>query len=192
MINALIEEFPTAVEIDGEAAPINTDFRTCIRAILAFEAPDLASMEKIAVMLELLYPEKPSNIDAAIAQGLKFLNGGESSDDDDDPGYKLYSFSKDASLIFSAFRQTHGIDLEKEDMHWWKFLALFSDLGADTAFCNLVGLRKRVKTGRATKEERALAREMGDLFDVPEIDARTLEDREKEAEFMRLIGAANE
>jgi hypothetical protein len=61
------------------------------------------------------------------------------------------------------------------------------DLGADTAFCNLVGLRKRVKSGKATKEEREVAREMGDLFDVPEPDLRTAEEKEQEAEFMRLL-----
>jgi hypothetical protein len=44
-----------------------------------------------------------------------------------------------------------------------------------------------VKTGKATKEERQAAREMGNLFEVPEIDNRSLEEKEQEAEFLRLV-----
>lgn len=138
-------------------------------------------------MLNNLYPEPIEDLNSALEMGMKFLNGGKASDEEEN-GPRLFSFEKDASLIFSAFRQTHGIDLESIGyMHWWKFLALFMDLGADTAFCNLVGLRKRVKNGTASKEEKAMARDMGDMFDVPEIDTRTLEEREREEEFMRLL-----
>lgn len=135
------------------------------------------------VMLGNLYPEQVEDVETAIRQGMKFLNGGKDGDDDED-GPRLFSFEKDADLIFAAFRQTHGIDLETTEMHWWKFLALFMDLGADTAFCNLVGLRKRVKTGKATKEEREVASEMGEIFEVPEPDNRTLAERETDDEFL--------
>jgi hypothetical protein len=114
------------------------------------------------------------------------LNG-DKTGNDDEPGLRLYSFSKDADFIFAAFRQTHGIDLQKVDLHWWEFLALFMDLGADTTFCQLVNLRKRVKTGKATKEEKQAARDMGDAFDIPEADTRTLDEKEAEAEFLKLV-----
>jgi hypothetical protein len=137
-------------------------------------------------MLSNLYPKPIEDIQAAFELGMKFLNGGKDSIDEEN-SLRLYSFEKDADLIFSAFRQTHGIDLETAEMHWWKFLALFMDLGADTAFCNLVGLRKRVKTGKATKEERETAHEMGEAFEIEEIDIRTIEEREQEVEFLRLV-----
>ena len=103
---------------------------------------------------------------------------------------RLYSFSKDAPLIYSAFRQTHGVDLEREDLHWWKFIALFMDLSGDTAFGNLINLRRRIKTGKATKEERQAAREIGDLLEVPEVDMRTIEEREAEEAFMQRVRKA--
>ena len=62
------------------------------------------------------------------------------------------------------------------------------DLGQDTTFCQLVSLRKRIKTGKANKEERQAAREMGNLIEVPDIDDRTLAEKEAEAEFLRKIG----
>jgi len=135
----------------------------------------------------------PDNLDEAVNQGVIFLNGGDifyAIDDND--SMRLYSFTKDSPLVLSAFKQTHNIDLEREDMHWWKFLALFMDLGGNTTFSNLVGLRKRVRTGKATKEEREVARELGAIMDVPDIDNRTLEEREAEIRFMtRLEKAKN-
>lgn len=144
-------------------------------------------------MLTTLFPEIPPDTERALIQALNFLNGGkDEKEDEGECSPRVYSFSKDADLIFAAFRQTHGIDLETTQMHWWKFLALFMDLGSETAFCNLVSLRKRVKTGKATKEERQVAREMGNVFDVQEIDTRSLEEKEQEAEFMRLVNSGNE
>lgn len=186
-MNILIEILPTAVEVDGVEYSINTDFRTCIRIILAFEDDELTGYEKQLIMLQNLYSRIPDNVDAAIEQALKFINGGRLDETPDTPPLRLYSFSQDAKFIFAAFRQTHGIDLETMEMHWWKFLALFADLGADTTFCNLVSLRKRLKMGKATKEEQESAREIADVINLPEPDTRTMEEREQEAEFMRLV-----
>ena len=172
MINILFEPLPTAVEIDGQDVPINTDFRACLRVILAFEDPELAPVEQQAILLANLYPKAPDNAVGAFEQALRFLNGGEEHTEDDGPALRLYSFRQDANYIFAAFRQTHGIDLESiEYLHWWKFLALFMDLGSDTTFCSLVSLRKH--------------EEMHDVLDIEE--PLSADEREQEAEFMRLI-----
>jgi len=188
-VNLLVEDLPEAVAIGGREYELRSDHRTGIRVILAFEDNELTGPEKRALLLSNLYPEIPDDQETAFALGVKFLNGGEAEveDGDGEPALRLYSFSTDAGYIYAAFRQTHGIDLERETLHWWKFLALFMDLGSETSFCHLVSLRKRIKTGKATKEERQAAREMGAAFDVPEPDTRTLEEREQEAEFLRLV-----
>lgn len=192
MTNILVEQLPTAVEIDSKEYAINSNFRDCLKVILAFEDPELTNFEKQVVMLSMMYPKMPENRQAAIDQAVKFLDGGKENSEEKEEvqeSPRVYSFAKDANFIFAAFKQTHGIDLaDTEYMHWWKFLALFMDLGQDTTFCNLVSLRNRVKTGKATKEEREAAHEMGDAFEIPEIDTRTLEEKEQEEEFMRLLG----
>jgi len=127
-------------------------------------------------MLENLYIEIPSDIQGAIEQANWFLNCGDVSRKASD-GVRLYSFEKDANFIFAAFRQTHGIDLQKEDLHWWKFIALFMDLGQDTTFCQLTALRKRVKSGKATKEEKQAARNMGDMFTIEDDKNYTREEK---------------
>lgn len=189
-MNILTDALPRSVEIEGKHYKVNYDFRACLKTIRAFEDNTLTPQEKQIVFLNNMYPVIPPHTEYALLEATKFLNGGKASNEDDDNNsFRLYSFSKDANFIFAAFRQTHGIDLETTDLHWWKFLALFMDLGADTVFCNLVSLRKRLKTGKASKEERAAAREMGDLFDVPDVDERTLDEKEMEAEFLRKVEA---
>ena len=191
-MNLLIDTLPTAVEIDGKEYEINSSFRDCLRIILAWEDPELTSYEKQMIMLQLLYPQPIENTKTAIDRAIQFLNGGKIYDGEGSDSPRLYSFAKDANLIFAAFRQTHGIDLETTEMHWWKFLALFMDLGADTAYCNLVNMRKRVKDGTATKEENKAARDMGDAFDIPESDTRSLEERAQDDEFFKLVAAAQQ
>ncbi|RJQ42811.1 MAG: hypothetical protein C4545_04030 [Anaerolineaceae bacterium] len=186
-MNILVDQLPTAIEVDGSEYPINYDFRTCLRILMAFEDQTLAQIEKQAILLKNLYVEQPKNITEAIQKGIKFLDGGEDRKDEVKNSPRIYSFQNDAQFIVAAFQQTHGIDLETAEMHWWKFMALFMDLGGETTFSNLVSLRKRVKTGKATKEERAAARELGEIFDLTEIDNRTLEEREAEDEFMKLL-----
>lgn len=185
-MNVLTDELPDAVELDGVVYDLNTDFRAALRTIMAFEDPDLTGLEKQAVMLGNLFRQPPHDMRGAIDLAVKFLNGGQDNPEDKS-GPRVYSFSKDAGLIFAAFRQTHGIDLEREEMHWWKFLALFMDLGNETAFCNMVSLRKRVKTGKASKEEKQAAREIGDAFVIEELDNRSIVEREAEQLFMRLV-----
>jgi hypothetical protein len=137
----------------------------------------------------MLFVKMPNDIQQAIEKAFLFLNGGETRESDETP-MRLYSFAKDANFIFAAFKATHNIDLTTARLHWYEFLALFMDLGSETTFCQLVSLRKRIKTGKATKDEKQAAEEMGELFDVPDIDSRTFEQKEMEAEFFRKIEQA--
>lgn len=196
-MNILVDRLPTAVCIDGVEYKINSNFRACLQIILAFEDPELTEEEKQIVLLQNLYPVLPNNIPEAIIKGIKFLDGGKDEEVNQEDGAKprLYSFSQDADFIFSAFKQTHNIDLsDTEYLHWWKFLALFMDLGQDTTFCNLISLRKRVKAGKATKEERQAANEMGKIFDLPENqdEGLTYDEREVKDEFLEQVLKAQE
>jgi hypothetical protein len=186
-MNILIDALPATVEVDGIPYKVNTDFRVGLRVMVASEDDELTQDEKAAVLIKLLYVKTPPNLEQALIAGLTFLNG-PIPPNDLESGPRTYSLTKDATLIFSAFRQTHSIDLTTADLHWWEFLALFMDLGADTAFCSLVNLRRRLATGRASKEERDMAREMGDLVEVPTPDTRSVEEREAELAFMTALG----
>ena len=168
--------------------PVDTDFRFALRTILAFEDPELTDLEKQSVMLGNLYYEVPEDVPAACVAALAFLNG-SLPDAPNEHDLRTYAFSKDAVFVFSAFRQTHGVDLSTVKMHWWVFQALFMDLGSETTFVSLVGLRNRVNNSKASKEEIELARSLGELFTVETATGpRDIEGERRVDEFFAVLG----
>ena len=190
-MNILLDDLPEAVEVNGVEYAVNSDFRTGLACILDMESSELTDEEKCILLLRRIYGETiPEDGETAIKLAVKFLDGGKEPPEEENPfadNTRLYSFEKDSALIYAAFQQTHGIDLQKVDLHWWQFLALFQDLGADTAFCNMINLRRRVNSGEATKEERQYALKLGDAFEVIDpLDALTETDNENVALFELL------
>jgi hypothetical protein len=190
-MNILLDRMPTAVEVGNREYELETDFRNCLKIMLAFEDPELTMREKQQIMLDLLYQDIPDDRLAAAEMAVRFLNFGESVDADDisdeqDRLQRVYSFDKDAKYIFSAFKQTHGIDLETvEYMHWWKFCCLFADLGECT-FTQLIDLRSRKAKGKLTKEEREYCVRNANIVDLPRI--KTSEELNAEQKFLNLLG----
>ena len=83
-MNILTDDLPESVDISGVMYQINTDFRTCLKTIMAFEDPELTPQEKSSLLLSNLYPEIPSDIKQAMAQANLFLNGGKVNDDENE------------------------------------------------------------------------------------------------------------
>lgn len=190
-MNILLDDLPEAIEVNGAEYAVNSDFRTGLACILDMESSELTDEEKCILLLKRIYGETiPDDVEVALKLAVKFLDGGKEPPEEENPfadNKRLYSFEKDSALIYAAFQQTHGIDLQKVDLHWWQFLALFQDLGADTAFCNMINLRRRVNSGEATKEERQYALKLGDAFEVIDpLDALTETDNENVALFELL------
>lgn len=192
MTNILIDQFPETLEIEGKEYAINTDYRYALSSILAFESAELTIYEKVSIMLQNLFGNNiPENAEEALVKSQYFLNGGISEKEDREEK-RVYSFDVDQSLIFAAFQGTHGIDLSTAKLHWWRFLNLFMDLGADTSFCQLVSLRKRNNEGKLTKEEKDFVRSHRDLFLLPDNEIMTLEEREKVREIEERYRKAKE
>lgn len=188
-MNILTDLLPTAVEIEDTVYELDTDFRTCLTIIMAFEDLELTDYEKQMVMLDLLYKEIPENIKEACRLAVKFLDCGEdpeAKESSDDNAGRLYSFNQDAKYIYSAIKQSHGVDLETIDyLHWWKFSYMFLDLREDCFFNRLIHLRRQKNLGKLTKEEKELYYRIQDIVDLPEVC--TAEEQQVADEFMRLL-----
>lgn len=185
----LIDEFPEAIQVGDKVLAINTDFRVGLQILLDFEDLELADWSRQYLMINRLYADLPEEKDyeEAAMQAVKYLNGGESDLEGESREAKprVYSFKEDGQLIYAAFHQTHGIDLKTAQMHWWKFLALFMDLGSETHFNSLVNMRSRYYEGKATDEEKTyLLAEPGRLLPQREDE---LEMSEEEMIFRSLL-----
>lgn len=187
-MNVLIDKFPTKVKIKNEFYELNTDFRVCLKIMLAFEDDELTYQEQIIVMLNLLYKEIPQDTEKACMAAVKFLDCCEStSEGERGISYRLFSWQKDAKYIYSAIKQAHGIDLEEIPyLHWWKFVYMFLDLNENCFFNRLVGLRDKQKKGKLTKEEREYVTRHKDIISLPV--RLTPEEKVKIAQFKSLLG----
>lgn len=193
-MNVLLDTFPTKIEINNRIYKVDSDFRNCLKIILAFEDPELTLMEKTYIMCNLLYDDEIPEEDQeeACKQAIKFLDCGEEHKEDmsmKEEGTRLYSFKKDAKYIYNAIKLTHKIDLESiEYMHWWKFVYMFLDLDKDCFFNQIIYLRRQMSKGKLTKEEKRIWVEMRPILDL------NYEEEREESEFEILLksGGTNE
>ena len=153
MYNMLTEKLPTKYK----GYHINTDFKCGIKISLALDDWQLGDEERVLTALSLLYGEGiPDDMNVAL-DGLRwFLTCGKEADkasysdiDDVDNAKESvnvkgddisFDFEVDASNIYAAFLKNYNIDLTKIDMHWFQFIALFSNL-KDTSLNDMMYYR---------------------------------------------------
>lgn len=197
-MNVLINKFPTKIKLNNDILEINTDFRDCLNIIIMFEDENLTKYEKIELMLRLLYKDtskiNQDNIEEAIKKAVLFLDGGDTSDSNenesvDSLSQRVYSFGKDAKYIYSAIKKTHNIDLESiEYLHYWKFIYYFLDLDENCFFSQMVNLRNKKNKGKLTKEERVVYAQLEDILELDKRENYTEEEQQAIDKFMKGLG----
>lgn len=155
MYNVLLDKYPTTYK----GYLLRTDYRIGIQITAVLEDSDLEDEERIIKALELLYGAGiPDDIYVAL-NGLKWFmscgkscNEGETTfseiEDIDDEVEELnssnnkiaYDFEIDSELVYSAMYFRYGVELDKEKMHWFKFISLFKGL-KDTELNDLMYYR---------------------------------------------------
>lgn len=143
--NILTDALPGHVTLYETKYPVHTSFKNWLK--ISELLKDMTG-KNIGKALSLCYQESlPPNLPSSILGMMHFYNRGAlSSAPQGEKKEPVVSFSQDADVIFAAFRQVYGIDLTKEDLHWYVFCALFSALSEDNAFQNLIRLRTMDET----------------------------------------------
>lgn len=187
-MNILTEKLPTTIRVGGREHAINTDYRAGILTMMAFEDPELTIAEKYSVLIKNIYKDPPEDTEQAIHAAVAFLDCYEERAESaqESTGGRVYSFTQDARYIYTAMRQSHGVDLETIDyMHWFKFCYLFQDLSEVCLFSRLLDLRIRRRAGTLTKEESEYCVKIADILDLPE--DKDTESRAAADTFMDLL-----
>ena len=174
-MNILIDYLPTKFEIDGKEYEINYDFRTSILFCLLMNDPELTEEEKISQGLRLYYPIIPSNIEEAYKKILFFYSRGkEENNKKVKQGKRIfkrntkkaYDFEADSDLIFSAFMTQYNINLNRENLHWWEFMALFNSLKDDTEIVKIMNYRTIDVNSIEDKKERKMYKQLQDYYSL--------------------------
>ncbi len=186
-MNILLDKLPEHVEINDKMVAINSDFRTSIRFELLIQDETILSDQKVAKALKLYYPVIPNDIKSAIEQMLWFYRCGKKEKKLEmgvGGGQPAYSFSIDDSYFYAAFLDQYGIDLNTaEDLHWWKFKALFDGLKPDNRIVEIMGYRTMYLSKDMSGEQRRFYQEMKRIYGLGTIgyaeDVSTYERRMK-------------
>lgn len=177
-MNILIDILPTEVKIDNKKYKINSDFRTSILFELMIQDDSIAEKDIPFLAMDLYYPVRPENHKEAIEKILWFYKCGvdeeisskksESSNSKDTKKNNIYSFEYDANYIYAAFLNQYGIDLQDiENLHWWKFRAMFKALNEDNLFVKIMGYRDIDLSKIEDKDEKERYKKLKELYKLP-------------------------
>ena len=142
---------------------------------------------KVTQALKLYYPKPEEIIDVkkAIDDIIWFYKCGKekeekTSQNKEEKIKQIYSYEFDDELIYDAFRDQYGINLQEIPfLHWWEFKAMFNGLKKDNLIVEIMGYRAMDTSKIKDKEERKRYEKLKKQYALP--DMRTIE--EKEADF---------
>ena len=182
-MNILIDRLPSALKVGGNFYKINSDFRTSILFELMMQDRSLPNQEKLLNAIELYFIEVPQNLEEAISQIVWFYKCGKEEEQKESVSNvantkQIYSYEYDAGYIYSAYLSQYGIDLQDIDnLHWWKFKAMFQGLNDSNEIVKIIGYRAINLNEIKDKQQKAHYRKLKKLYKLP--DNRTEEEKEQ-------------
>ncbi len=136
-----MRKYPTKVEVDGEIIQLDTSFRTALRCMEVIDDDSINDEERALAIIYLLTDDIPKvDLNKLLRLLEKYLQCGE-----ENPRHvavqKDMDFKQDEKFIISSFMFDYGIDLGKEDMHWWRFVDLLNGLSSDCILSRVRDIR---------------------------------------------------
>lgn len=176
---------PESVTVNGETCYLKTDFKRWITFELILTDPNIVEQAKLAAMLPLCLKKLPSNIDVAVEACLKFYSGKDNLplQHEKSVSKPLYSFLYDAELIYSAFMSQYGIDLSGNNMHWYKFRALFKGLKPDNKISEVMQIRGTNLSDIKDDDKRRKYQSLKRYWAIPDIRSM----QEKDSEIVQAV-----
>lgn len=180
-MNLLVDKLPT----EYRGLKVDTNFRSFILFELLMQDNEIKKEDKIALALNIFYKDPITDLKTAIDGILWFYSMGESENKKNNgKGTKerskvVYSYEHDAKYIYSAFLDQYGVDLnEIDDLHWFKFKAMFEGLKSENKICEIMGYRAIDLNKIKDKEERKRYKKLKQEWALP--DNRTEEQKEND------------
>lgn len=137
-------ELPTSLEVAGGTYEIDSDFRTVLRVLAAYEDPKLSPEEKQFVCLANIYIDLASipaaHLQEAYDAAVRFIDNGQKREEN---APRVMDWEQDAPLIFPAVNNVAGMEVRlSEYLHWHTFLGYFMEI-KDGVFSTVLRLRQK-------------------------------------------------
>lgn len=191
MFNILLDEYPK----EWNGYKLNTDFRIGIMMTMASSDKRLDEREKSRAIINLLFDgDCPHSFDECMECVGWFMNGwNHDHHKKSSSTQEVMDFNVDQGRIYSAFLMQYHIDLNIEDMHFWKFMFLLSNL-EECSFTRVIDIRTKKFDGNTSKAERKHYTDAKRIYVIDTNEEKTEEDKEAEREvtetFLKFIGGS--
>lgn len=162
-MNILTDKLPESVVLDGKSYRINADFRTALKIIIFSEKN--SGVKLLMYALKEFYVNLPEDIQLAIDGMNMFYKGNKMQKG---KGTQMFSFEKDAELIFSSFLSQYGINLAQDNIHWYVFLALLKGLCGENAFSKVLAIRNLDISDIEDEKQKAYYTELKQKYSLSE------------------------
>ena len=125
-------KYPEYVEVNGKKYKINTDFRVAIECNRIAEDETIGDLERSLAIIYTLFGEEgintPTDYEKLLEMAKKYLLCGKEYDTKANERPDM-DFIEDYGYIWASFMSDYnGMDIDKVDLHWWKFNDLINGL----------------------------------------------------------------
>lgn len=152
MFNILLDELPEK----WNGYEVYTDLSTGIQLSQCLIDNDLSDREKLYLTIHLLFVNDFPRDCGQIFEAVTWLLNGWNNDcmpTQKDNKVDVMDFDMDNWRIYAAFRGQYGINLSQENLHFWEFMGLLSNLN-ECAFTKVVEIRQKEITANMSKKEK--------------------------------------
>ena len=122
-------DYPKYAQVGDTLYPINTDFKVAIRCNEVAQNESICDTERALAIIYLLFGEKglrSNDKQILLEKAQKYLScGKELEDSREEPDM---DYVEDYPYIKTSFRSDYGINLDKDNLHWWEFNELMNGL----------------------------------------------------------------
>ena len=124
--------YPEYAEVNGKQYKINTNFKVAIECNRIAEDGSISDTERALAIIYMLFGDEgintPEHYEKLLEIGKKYLLCGKEYDGDANQKPDM-DFIEDYSYIWtSMYSDYHGLDIDKEEIHCWKFMDLMNGL----------------------------------------------------------------
>ena len=195
-MSVLTDPFPKSVTVNGTECPVAFDFRTILKCYEIQSGKTELSQGELLKILLLFYRKQKIFSEEHVEKMFWFFSCGREKETKRFPrkitgvnDKQPFDFEKDAELIYAGFVQQYGIDLQTENMHWWKFMILLENLGSDTRLNRVIEYRTIDTANRnLSKQEREFYRAMQRYYGLDVKAHQHVSERVKQIEAALMRG----
>ena len=134
----LFERLPDSITVDGKRYKCNFDFRNVLKMIEIMQRDDILPGAREYLCANCVC-NAPKNASRVYAELCSVLFPPTPKTDEK----RITSYEQDAALIRAAFRQVYGIDLWRDNLHWFEFRELMQNLPEGNRYEETLSIRAR-------------------------------------------------